>query len=119
MKFYCDGSGWNGERSRYAIVSEKETHVIELREERTNNVMEYAAAIRAATLANNDDTIITDSQLVVKQVSGEYKVREISLKVFRQALWDICQRKNLILKWVPRNENIAGKLLDRIKMVNL
>jgi ribonuclease HI len=50
----------------------------------TNNVAEYEALIRALQLAsrytNEDITCYLDSELVVKQLLGEYKVKHHELK---------------------------------------
>jgi ribonuclease H / adenosylcobalamin/alpha-ribazole phosphatase len=60
----------------------------------TNNVAEYSALIaglaRAAELALTDVEVVSDSELMVKQMRGEYKVknealRELSLRASRLA----------------------------------
>ena len=60
----------------------------------TNNVAEYSALIagleRAAELALTDIEVVSDSELMVKQMRGEYKVRnealrELSLRASRLA----------------------------------
>lgn len=49
----------------------------------TNNVAEYSALLEALTLAADrgarDVTLLADSELVVKQILGEYKVRHPDL----------------------------------------
>jgi ribonuclease HI len=60
----------------------------------TNNVAEYSALIagleRAAALGLNELEVVSDSELMVKQMRGEYKVknaalRELSLRAARLA----------------------------------
>ena len=60
----------------------------------TNNVAEYSALIagleRAAELSLSDVEVVSDSELMVKQMRGEYKVknealRELSLRASRLA----------------------------------
>ncbi len=46
MKIWIDGSGWNGKESKYCVAF-KDGEVIEetIKEEKTNNEMEYMALI--------------------------------------------------------------------------
>lgn len=65
----------------------------------TNNVAEYSAVIAALkklkALIGTDKTkdavvdIRTDSELLVKQVNGEYKVKEESLRNLFMELWNL------------------------------
>ena len=62
--------------------------VLEERGERigcaTNNVAEYRALLlgieRAAALGASDVELVGDSELVVRQVKGEYKVKDATMK---------------------------------------
>jgi ribonuclease HI len=51
----------------------------------TNNVAEYSALIagleRAIALSLNDVEVVSDSELMVKQMRGEYKVKNEALRV--------------------------------------
>lgn len=65
------------------VVRDNERVIEEYKEvigEATNNVAEYRALIRALDLALKNDAwkvkVIMDSELVVKQMKGEYKVRK-------------------------------------------
>ncbi|MBI3961861.1 MAG: ribonuclease HI family protein [Deinococcus sp.] len=56
----------------------------------TNNVAEYRALIRglerARALGLTALTVCSDSQLLVRQLTGEYRVRDVTLQeLFRQA----------------------------------
>jgi len=55
----------------------------------TNNVAEYRALIlgieRAAELGASELELVGDSELVVKQVRGEYKVKDAGLKPLHSA----------------------------------
>ena len=84
----------------------------------TNNRMEYEAVIQALDWATQHGhtgmTIYTDSQLVVKQVSGQFAVRSPHLKplckVVRQKIGE-CQAT---LKWTPREDNWRADQLSRV-----
>lgn len=71
-----------------AVVQDEEGGVLEERGERigkaTNNVAEYRALLlgieRAAALGASDVELIGDSELVVRQVKGEYKVKDANMR---------------------------------------
>jgi len=118
MIWYADGAGWDGSCSRYAVVRQDSRSYPTLKVEFgefTNNEMEYKAAIYAAQNAEAGDTIKLDSELVCNQVNGNYKVRKGNLKPLHEKLKRLMLEKNLKIEWVPRNQNKAGKVLERIK----
>lgn len=71
-----------------AVIQDDEGGVLEERGERigkaTNNVAEYRALLlgieRAAALGASDVELVGDSELVVRQVKGEYKVKDANLR---------------------------------------
>jgi ribonuclease HI len=71
-----------------AVVQDGEGEVLEERGERigtaTNNVAEYRALLlgieRAAELGASELELIGDSELIVRQVKGEYKVKDATLR---------------------------------------
>lgn len=84
----------------------------------TNNVAEYMAVVRSleALLQKKIYTeklkYILDSQLIVRQIIGQYKVKQPHLKVLRQKIADLVKelRQNDQIKLmsfvtVPREEN--------------
>ena len=118
-RIFVDGSGFNGRTSSYCVFWEhgpvKENHeIFTLQENRTNNEMEYAAVIVALESSSNNE-IYTDSQLVVNQVAGKWKVKEAHLKPLCQRVQELLKEKDSTLHWIPREENLAGKILERRK----
>jgi len=84
----------------------------------TNNVAEYTALVKALEwlLTNNLNSgkveIKSDSQLVVKQLGGEYKVKaKRIIPLYRKALLLKSKFSDVEIKWVPREEN---KEADRL-----
>ena len=73
----------------------------------TNNQYEYAALLRALDLCSGV-MINSDSQLMVNQVLGLYKVKDMS-NLFRQV-----NMKDNKIQWIPRHMNKAGVKLDRL-----
>jgi ribonuclease HI len=71
-----------------AVVQEPGGEVLEERGERigraTNNVAEYRALLlgieRAAALGASELELVGDSELIVKQVRGEYKVKDAMMR---------------------------------------
>ena len=85
MKIWIDGSGWNGQESRFAVVFEDGRIIQEtIKEKRTSNVMEYEALVRALELCKVGDEIFTDSQLLVGHVLSGWKVRKKHLLPYVQ-----------------------------------
>jgi ribonuclease HI len=76
----------------------------------TNNVAEYRAVIlalqKAFDLGAGSVTVYLDSELVVRQLRGEYKVREAHLKLLHREALDILNRfSEYHIHHVPREEN--------------
>lgn len=76
----------------------------------TNNQMEYTALLSLLKHIEKDkfyeDSVIyihTDSQLVVRQVGGEYRVKQPHLLPLRNEVCSLLSRlRNVALLWVPR-----------------
>ena len=89
-KLFTDGgSRGNPGPAAYAFVLEAEDGtVLEARGEAigvaTNNVAEYSALVaglaRAVEAGVDDLEVVSDSELLVKQMRGEYKVKNAALK---------------------------------------
>ncbi|MGB9667969.1 MAG: ribonuclease HI family protein [Thermosulfidibacteraceae bacterium] len=94
-KIMIDGaSKGNPGRASYAYIIETKRFKIEEFEEigiATNNQAEYQALIsalkRALEMGIDDITVYSDSELLVKQLKGEYKVKSNNLKdLFSEAV---------------------------------
>ena len=87
-------------------------------EESTNNVAEYTALAKALQwlLANNFNSnkieIKSDSQLVVNQLTGDYKVKARRiLPLFKQVLFLKTKFQDIQIKWIPRDKNREADML--------
>ena len=88
----------------------------------TNNVAEYRALLRgleeAAAIGARTVRLCSDSQLVVRQLSGRYQVRSQDLApLHRQALSRMRQFDSVSVVYVPREQNrgadaLANRALD-------
>jgi ribonuclease HI len=81
-------------------------------EDSTNNVAEYTALAKALQwlLANDFSSskveIKSDSQLVVNQMTGYYKVKARRiLPLYKQVLLLKAKFQNIQIKWIPRDKN--------------
>ena len=103
-----------------AVVTTPEGAILEERSESigpaTNNVAEYRALLlgieRARALGAGEVEMVCDSELIVRQVRGEYRVKDAALRDLharvREALegferWSVCH--------VPREENASADRL--------
>ena len=85
--------------------------------EATNNVAEYSALIHLLDMATKHKIkhldIFSDSELLVKQISGEYKVRDEKLQGFvKQAL---AHKKSIefTVTHIPREKNKEADKLSK------
>lgn len=85
----------------------------------TNNQAEYRALLWAATLvgalATLGDTVVfrLDSELVVKQMKGEYKIKDADLKIYKEQIEEALHQADFTFSFmhVPRAENKAADKL--------
>ena len=82
----------------------------------TNNLAEYMALKKAlkmaSTLEDNEITILSDSELVVKQRNHYYKVRSKRLKVIFREISNLEKSfKWVCYRHIPRENNRAADLL--------
>lgn len=88
----------------------------------TNNVAEYRALIKGLELARqylpNRLTCHLDSELIVKQLNGEYRIRMPSLQVFVEEIRTLTETlPDVVFTFVPREDNyradaLVNKALD-------
>ena len=87
----------------------------------TNNVAEYRALLlglaRARELGADDVEVIGDSELIAKQVRGEYKVKNESMrKLHREALSALGAFEHWSIRTVPRAQNADADALVNLAL---
>jgi ribonuclease HI len=90
-------------------------------ENSTNNVAEYTALAKALQwlLANNYSSqkveVKTDSQLVVNQLAGDYKVKARRImSLYKEVLFLKSKFQDIQIKWISRDKNReADKLTNK------
>jgi phosphoribosylglycinamide formyltransferase-1 len=85
----------------------------------TNNIAEYTAlacALEKAKFVGADNLkIFSDSELMVKQLNGDYKVKNDSIRqLFKQCLDMLSEFQSWQISYIPRTGNkLADKLVNR------
>lgn len=135
LSIYTDGAsrGNPGPASIGVVIKNDQNEVIETVSEflgtATNNKAEYTALIRALETAQKFRPLSVDfymdSQLVVRQITGQYKVKDaglIPLHKLAKALYR--QYTNATISHIPREENgeadaLANEALDKQKQKSI
>ena len=92
-------------------------------ERATNNVAEYTAAIRAlehlyARGFRGQVLLMGDSELVIRQMQGEYAVRAEHLRAYHERLQQLAREfVEVRYVWVPREENRRADELSKAALV--
>ncbi|MEK6981569.1 MAG: ribonuclease HI family protein [Candidatus Micrarchaeota archaeon] len=94
----------------------------------TNNIAEYTAAVRALEETRKiiekegekDEIILvrSDSQLLVNQLKGIYKVKAPHLKELNRKVVALCMQLNVKFEHVPREENEWADRLSKEAITN-
>lgn len=103
-----------------AVLSSPEGDVIDEAKETigvaSNNVAEYRALLlglqRAKALGGTDVEVVNDSELIAKQVNGEYKVKHPDMKpLHAQAVAAFAEFDHWLIRSVPRAQNAQADAL--------
>lgn len=91
--------------------------------ETTNNVAEYKAVINGLQMALNRGikrlVCVTDSNLVVEQISGKYKIKAPHLKILLRETLEIANKFDKIeFNWIPREQNQEADELSKAPIEN-
>ena len=111
---YVDGSG--GTKSGYGFfVKETGESFFEEKPGLTNNQAEYLAIITALKKfqdSSEEITIFSDSKNTVNQLNHEFAINNEQLRALAQKSWLLIPKiSKLKIKWIPRKENLTGKML--------
>lgn len=55
--------------------------------------------------------VCSDNEVVVKQLSRQYHIGNDRLRKLAQRVWQMTQNVEVKYEWIPRGENLAGKML--------
>jgi ribonuclease HI len=115
ISVYVDGSG--GSNGGFGFfVKETGESFYEKKPDITNNQAEYLAIISALKKfvdTDNEIIIYSDSKNTVNQLNHEFAINNEKLRDLARESWLIIGKfSNLSIVWIPRKENLAGKMLD-------
>ena len=114
LSVYVDGSGGSDPGYGFFVKETGESYY-EKKPNITNNQAEYMAIIAALKKfeASDDEiTIYSDSKNTVSQLNHEYAINNEQLRELAREAWALLANFSKIkLTWVPRSENLAGKML--------
>jgi probable phosphoglycerate mutase len=121
-RLYTDGGarGNPGPAAYGFVLEDGEGAVLEARGEAigtaTNNVAEYRALLagleRAAELGVDELEVVSDSELMIKQMRGEYRVRNAALRELSDEAGRLARRVGRVSYRAVRREH--NELADRL-----
>jgi ribonuclease HI len=127
LTIFTDGASRNnpGEAGAGVLVLQDNKPVAELARylgTTTNNIAEYSAAImgmeHAVKLGASSVKLFADSELLVKQLNGLYKVKNEGLKPLYQRVKELIAKIGTVeVQYIPRAQNskadeLANKAID-------
>lgn len=96
---------------------EKLKEICEYIGEGTNNMAEYTAVIRALEYAKEigekEVHLRSDSQLLVRQLSGEYKTRDPKLRILKRKIDGLLKGMDVRFEHIPREKNEEADELSK------
>lgn len=130
LKVYTDGgSRWNPWIAWLGVyITDTWNKEVEKRYkylwEATNNEAEYLWAYygikRAIELWASEIDLYMDSNLVIKQLSWEWKIKEDRLRKINEDIKDEIKKANvkITFNWIPREDNKEADRLSNVAMDN-
>ena len=130
LLIYTDGasSGNPGPSGIGVVINDKEDRIVGKVSSyvgiNTNNFAEYSALIRALKIAiyykTKELKIRTDSELVVKQIKGEYKVTSDNIKPLYETAMKLKKKINSFrIEHIPRIQNDKADHLARMAVQSM
>ncbi len=119
---YTDGASLNnpGHSGIGVVIYKDDVRIEELSEYTgigTNNVAEYSAVIRALETVHNlgemEVHIKSDSQLLVRQLNKDYKVRDGELITLNKKVEKLCAGLKVTFEHIPREHNDEADKLSK------
>ena len=127
LKLYTDwGSRWNpGEAGIWVYTTDENWLEVEKRYKylwiKTNNEAEYTAAYlgikRCIELWATEIELFADSDLVIKQLKWEWKIKKEELKVLNTDIKNLIPSNlKVVFTWIPRELNKEADRLSNVAM---
>jgi len=126
MKIYTDaGSRGNPGKSAAAFVVVKDNKIIKQNSKflgiKTNNEAEYSAIIIALEVIKaNEFEIISDSELVIRQITGKYKITKPHLQKLNNKVQELIKNRKIRFsnasrenKFISQADFLVNEELDK------
>jgi ribonuclease HI len=85
--------------------------------EGTNNIAEYTAVIRALEYAKEKGEkevhLRSDSQLIIRQLTGDYRTKDPKLKPLKRRIDLLLKEMNVVFEHIPREQNSEADELSK------
>ena len=126
LKIYTDGAsrGNPGESGAGAVIYQNNTIIKQISKylgKKTNNEAEYLAVLESIKFMlerkYQKAIFYSDSQLLVNQLNGKYKVKAETIIPIYKEIKALSQNLDLKFNWIPREENseadnLANRAID-------
>jgi len=113
---YVDGGGGIDSKYCYFDLNTNKARIVH-KKGLTNNQAEYSAILRA--LVDYQDCrepikILSDSLNTINQLNHKFAINNEQLRKLAQQVWNMIPQmgSKITFVWIPRNQNIAGKLIE-------
>ena len=74
--------------------------------------MAIISALKNFSGTTDEIIIYSDSKNTVSQLNHEFAINNDQLRNLARETWDLMAKfPNLKINWIPRNQNLAGKML--------
>ncbi len=128
IKIYTDGgSRGNPGKSAASFITVKQNKILKQKSKylgiKTNNEAEYLAIILALkTIRSKEAEIISDSELVIKQINEEYKIKKPHLQKLKNKIDNLIKNRKIKFsnlrrenKFITLADNLVNQELDKHK----
>lgn len=110
---FCDGSGWNDSSCAICVAtSRKNKEVKVFYEPYSARVLEYMAILKACERYSQGNVIHTDAKVIFNEIISKIEPLKEEEKVLWNRICYLIERKKLNLRWIPREHNLAGIILE-------
>ena len=88
--------------------------------EMSNNVAEYYGVLKALEHLDSVGeyskiTIMGDSQLIVNQLNGKWRVKSKNLKTLYNKVVKLLKKRSYEISWIPREQNKEADLMSKLR----
>lgn len=118
---YTDaGSRGNPGKSACAFLVTEDNRIVEEKVKflgiKTNNEAEYSAIILALESVEGDFNIISDSELVIKQINGQYKITKPHLRALNEKVRELIGKRKISFSNARREDKFISRADELVNM---